>query len=237
MIIGGWGVALAQYAQKGYSMTEGTAVASTIHGSPLTAQDSWWDAEADDVEGYDLVKDKALFSLVGVPFRISSFAFRVGIQHKGIDWRNDFVSAELRVAPTPIIVRQYNRIMSRRTGDLIPDASAIPDPGEQLVINDGSTGLYRQVVQYLEAKDLIVVPDDLPTTGGKNECRYDLPASMFEVTDAALATDVAMIRFSPSGEQVTFFHVDLRCSRGLRYSDYDSELAAPGERALTWYIA
>lgn len=215
-------------------MTQGTDLASVIHGSPLTPQDAWWDEEADVVEGYDFIKDAALFSLVGVPFRIFTLTFRAGIQQKGCEWRNDYVSAELRVAPEPIILRQIDRILSRRTDDLILDAKAIPAPGEQLGINNGSTGFYRQCVQYLEAKGLITLPEDLPTTGAKNECRYDLPASKFILSEED-ATNPE-VRFDSEGNQVTIFQVALNCMRGLRYSKYDNEFT-DSDGAMTWYIA
>lgn len=217
-------------------MTQGTDLASVVHGSPLTAQDAWWTEEADEVEGYDFIKDAALFSLVGVPFRIFNLTFRAGIQQKGTEWRNDYISAELRVAPEPIIVRQWARILSRRTDDLILDKNAIPAPGEQLGVNNGSTGFYRQCVQYLEAKELIVLPDDLPVVGKKNECRYDLPASKFEISGDAIVSDKARVMFSPDGDQVTVFEVALNCMRGLRYSKYENEFT-DSDGAITWYIA
>jgi hypothetical protein len=218
-------------------MTESTLTpAEAVLGSPLTAQDSWWSEEADDVEGYDLVKDKALFALVGVPFRIFTITYRAGIQQKGIEWKNDYASAELRVAPGIVLARQIDRIMSRRTGKLITDARAIADPGEQLVVNDGSTGFYRQCSQYLEAKGIITVPDTLPADGGKNECRYDLPASYFVISDDAIRDGTAEVRFGLDGEQITVFRVELRCSRGLRYSDYKNEFT-DDDGAITWYIA
>lgn len=215
-------------------MTQGTDLEAILHGSPLTDQDAWWAEEADEVEGYDFIKDAALFALVGVPFRIFQLTFRAGLQAKGIAWRNDYVSAELRVAPAVIIARQIDRILSRRTGKLITDPRAIAAPGEQLGVNNGSTGLYRQCVQYLEAKELIIVPTDLPATGPKNECRYDLPASMFDITDEAV-TKGANVRFDGEGAQVTTFPgLALNCLRGLRYSDYENEYTDEG---LTWYIA
>jgi hypothetical protein len=224
-------------------MTQGTDITGTrdeatltLHGSSLRPQDAWWNDEADVVEGYDLVKDKALFALVGVPFRIFTLTFRAGIQQKGCEWRNDYVTAELRVAPGPVIARQIDRILSRRTGKLITDTNAIADPGEQLVVNDGSTGFYRQCVQYLEAKELITLPDTLPKEGAKNECRYDLPASTFTISDYAVRHDQAEIRFGPDGDQVTIFRVRLDCLRGLRYSDYENAFT-DADGAITWYIA
>lgn len=215
-------------------MTQGTDLAAVLHSSPLTPQDAWWTEEADEVEGYDFIKDAALFALVGVPFRIFRLTFRSGIQQKGCEWRNDYISAELRVAPEPIIVRNLDRILSRRTDDLILDKRAIPTPGEQLGVNNGSTGFYRQCVQYLEAKELITLPDALPTEGKKNECRYDLPASMFVLPETDGINPE--VHFDSEGNQVTTFEVALNCMRGLRYSKYENEFT-DSDGAITWYIA
>lgn len=186
----------------------------------------WWnDADADAVEGFDLIKDAALFSLVGVPFRITKLTFHDGIQQDGCAYRNDFASAELRVAPYHLGGKPaLDRIMSRRTGKLIGDKEGIPLPDEFLVINDGSTGAYRQFVQYLEAKGLIELPEHTADeeVGGKNESVYDLPRSEW-VSGAETAT--------------AGIEVKLNCPRGLRYSDYDNTFGPKGERAITWYLA
>lgn len=217
-------------------MTQGTDLDRLLHGSPLTDADSWWAGESDDVEGYDFIKDAALFSLVGVPFKAFTLTYRSGIQQKGTPWRNDYVSIELRIAPAPIIVQQFDRIMSRRTDDLIADKKAIPLPGEQLGVNSGSTGIYRQTVQALVLKELITLPEDLPETGKKNECRYDLPASMFVLTEAG--HDACSITTDAEGHPVTAFELarPLGCMRGLRFSKYDNEFAG-ADGAITWYIA
>jgi hypothetical protein len=233
-----WGATLGRIATKGAHMPESTDLAATIHGSPLTAQDAWWTEEADEVEGYDLLKDEALLQLVGVPFRIFRLTFRPGVQQKGHVWRNDYVSAEVRVAPAA--AWDLKRILSRRKAFGV-DVADYAAPGEQLVINDGSTGLYRQMVQYLEAKEIIktslVNGEELPAEGGKNESRYDMPASMFNISDDAIREGIAEVHFTPDGDQVTLFNVALKCSRGLRFSDYTSEYLPDGETARTWYIA
>jgi hypothetical protein len=217
-------------------MTDGTDLASIIHGSPLTDQDAWWSAESDEIEGYDFIKEDALYSLVGVPFRIFSLTFRPGIQQKGCAFRNDYLSAEVRIAPEPVLIRNLNRILSRRTGNLILDPRALPAPGEQLGINNGGTGFYRQCVQYLEAKGFILLPEDLPKDGKKNECRYDLPASMFTLSDDAIRAGTVETRFTADEEQVTQFLISLNCMRGLRYSHYENE-STDSDGATTWYIA
>lgn len=214
-------------------MAEASSDLATLRQLPLTNADAWFMEDADEVEGFDLVKEDALFSLVGVPFRITRLVYRPGIQQKGIAWRNDYVSAELRVFPDAVLLRDLDRILSRRTGDLIRDPKAIPTGGEQLVINDGSTGFYRQSVIYLEGKELITVPSALPAEGGKNECRYDLPASEWEISE-----DDPRVGIIPGPDDSTIFAfaVKLNCSRGLRYSDYDNPTGS-ADKAVTFYIA
>src|SRR5579862_6482722 len=146
------------------------------------AVDSWWnELDADEVEGYDLLRDEALNDLVGVPFVAFKTVFRDGTQRKDVDYHDDYASVELRVAPASVILRDLTRIQTRRRGFKVAELTAeqcASLPGQQLVINDGSTGLYRQVVQYLAAKDLIKLPDG-PEEGEKGQSVYDLPRSLW----------------------------------------------------------
>jgi hypothetical protein len=187
---------------------------ATVDQSP-----SWWtNPDVDEVEGYDLLKEDALFSLVGVPFMITSVTFRDGIQSKDRPYRDDYVSLELTVAPPAILTETADRIASRRKTFDLP-LIGMAHAEEQLVINDGSTGIYRQIMQYLSAKKLIVLPEG-ETEGEKGETVYDLPRSEWEAgADAAT-----------SGIDIT-----LRCSRGLRFSEYDNPYGP--DKARTWYIA
>jgi hypothetical protein len=222
-------------------MTQGTDLDAIIHGSPLTGNDAWWNEEADEVEGYDFIKDAALFALVGVPFKIYRLTFRPGIQQKGCEWRNDYVSSELRIAPEPVIRAQIDRILSRRDDEFMAGKS-FPVPGEMLGINNGSTGFYRQCVQYLTLKDYIKFPEEwmdrLPEEGKKNECLFDLPSTIFVPTDAAVRQGVAEYGYTSSGEHTNVFHLPkpISCMRGLRYSHYDNEFT-DADGAFTWYIA
>jgi hypothetical protein len=191
------------------------------NASPIPG-DAWWDAvDADEVDGHDLLKDAALFQIVGVPFMASRVIFRDGIQRKGVDYRDDFVSVELRVAPQTVIDATRDRIISRRRSAKIADTEPIADGGESLVINDGSTGLYRQIMQYLAAKELIVLPEGLHE-GDKGNTIYDLPRSQW-IDGAEAATEG--------------FDIALKCARGLRFSEYPSEYLPEGEMARTWYLA
>lgn len=200
------------------------AQAVAVQQSPSPIEEWWGAPEADEVEGHDLLKDEALDDIVGVPFMGFKVVFREGVQRRDIPWRDDYASLELRVAPAAVILRDLTRIQTRRRSFKVPALTveqAASLPGEQLVINDGSTGLYRQIVQYLAAKGLIKLPDG-DEEGEKGETIYDLPRSQW---------------LAGAEEATEGIDIQLRCSRGLRFSEYPSPYLPDGEMAKTWYIA
>lgn len=198
---------------------------ATVHGS--VAAVDWWDARDEDgqalydeVDGNDLLKDAALFQLVGVPFMGTRVVFRDGVQRKGSEYRDDYASLELQVAPERVIKHSLVRIITRRQSLKVPPETLMADPDEQLVLNDGSTGIYRQIVQYLVMKGHVTLPDG-EEEGEKGDSIFDLPRSQW-LTGADAATEGIDIK--------------LRCSRGLRFSDYTNDYTG-NETARTWYIA
>jgi len=205
-------------------MTDGTHPGTLVQPSP-SAVDNWWIADdIDEVEGQDLLRDEALKDIVGLPFLAYKAIYRDGIQRKDVPYRDDYVSVELRVAPYPVIMRNIERIQARRKSYDAPALTVAQTetlPGEQFVVNDGSTGLYRQITQYLVAKERITLPEG-PEVGGKGESVYDSPRSLW---------------LAGADDATKGFDIGLRCSRGLRFSEYESEYLPAGERATTWYIA
>ena len=202
-------------------MTDPTDAVVPVHPSPI-AVNAWWnDDDDDEVEGYDLLRDEALLQLVGVPFKGTKVIFRDGTQRKGIDYRDDYASLELRVAPEAVLMQTMTRILTRRRALKVPDNTPIADGDENLVLNDGSTGAYRQIVQYLVAKGHVTLPEG-PEEGEKGDSVLDLPRSQW-LTGAEEATKGIEIK--------------LKCPRGLRFSDYTNEYLPEGQTARTWYIA
>ena len=193
---------------------------ATVQGSQITTAEplSWWDEQSDEVEGYDLVKDEALLSLVGVPFKVTSVTFREGVQRKDVPYRDDYVSLELTVAPPEVLAATADRIATRRKAHELP-VDGIARAEEQLVINDGSTGIYRQIVQYLDAKNLINLPAG-ELEGEKGSTVLDLPRSEW---------------VAGADEATKGIDIGLKCSRGLRFSDYNNPYGA--DKSRTWYIA
>ena len=95
------------------------------------------------------------------------------------------------------------------------------EPGESVVFNDGSTGIYRQVTAYLHAVGAIAVSPDhgfLNTVGKGGTSAFDQPRSVW-ASGADQATDGIDIR--------------LLAKRGLRFSDYSNEFGD----AETFYLA
>jgi hypothetical protein len=205
-------------------MTEGAIQPVTVNGSTLTTDDWWNDPDVDEVGGADLLRDAALTDAVGVPFRAFKAIWRDGIQRKNVKYRDDYVSLEFQIAPARVILSGLSRIQARRTSYKVPELTAeqlASLPGESLVLNDGSTGLYRQVLQYAVAKSLVTLPEG-PEEGEKGESILDLPRSEW---------------LTGADEATKGFDIKLNCPRGLRFSEYPSEYLPEGELAKTWYIA
>ena len=160
-----------------------------------------WNTEVSDaieIEGYSLYggkeNDQKLDSLIGVPFLIKNVTFRAGdIIPTGQTEARDYVSVECLIRPD----------------------HAHKFPRKYVVFNDGSTGIYRQIVAALVARDLVNLPDDLPEAGDANTTRYDVSFS------------------DPESGDRTFNAVRILCPEGLRKSDYQSNAG----QAVTWYLA
>lgn len=181
----------------------------------LTPAERYWadvTTDADRVDGADLEKGA---NLIGVPFCITRAVFRKGdFLNQGITgW---YVSLEAVIAPAVEIARAYRR------GRIAEGTALSVEQGENVVFNEGGTGVYRQVVAYLEAKQLITLPEG-PEQGKYGESRYDTLPPEWQVTDAAkLALD------PESGNPSISFDIRLLCPRGLRSSEYENEYTKQG---------
>jgi len=142
------------------------------------------------LEGADFVTGRALVdkaSLTGEPFIITSVTFRKGYMDLN-KVQHDYVSCE------------YTSLE-----DLPIDA----------VFNDGSTGIRRQVVQYLASKGL-------------------LPEHYVENPDTTV-WGVLPAAVDENGEGSDWeIPVKLVCARGLRVSEYSNEFTDEG---VTFYLA
>jgi hypothetical protein len=179
-----------------------------------------FDETADEIQGNDLLKDQILRDLEGVPFGITRLTFRRGAaSRKTKGMHLAYVSVEGVIADKEYLASR------KRSLDDTPFR-----PGDHIIFNDGSSGVYRQLVQYLEGKGYIVLPDSLPKDGPKEECRYDLPPSKWIEINAGT-------NYFDMDADFMVYAVDVRlmCPRGLRNSDYTNEYAPDG--ATTHYLA
>jgi hypothetical protein len=210
--------------------------------APYVPGESWESlmAEADTVLGYDLAKDELADELTGVPFLVTRMQFRAGVNRptgerdaatgKPIVKQGAYVTLSCVLADSFNLTRINVARKASHLGQLLT-LEALPfSPGDLVVLNDGSTGLYRQSVEYLHAKDFIVLPDPLVTVGPMGQCSYDLIPNEWESINTGYSK-------YDEDEFLTYdINVRLFAKRGLRLSDYENEFTAPGEQARTRYF-
>lgn len=184
-----------------------------VIGAPKVSRFKSLTANADMVEGATLEKNKA--NLVGVPFVVTNITVRDGVRSKRTNNIQNYVSLELIIADEETLMRMV------RLGRLTPDIVAAWVPEESVVINDGSTGICRQVIAYLFNKGAIVVPEG-PESGPMEECRWD---AYFGTWGYAIP---------PKDDTAPSFDVVLHAPRGLRASEYESDYNPDG--ATTYYF-
>jgi hypothetical protein len=169
--------------------------------------------------GADLEKGAAL---MGVPFAAIRATFRPG-DYIRIDTGDtgDYVSLDIVVGDSAAIA------LGVRRGRIEPQIAELLVPEERLVFNEAGTGVYRQVVQFLELTGRIQLPSG-PLDGPFGRCRFDTPVKEWR-TDGSCET-----RVSAAGESSVAFDIILVCPRGLRQSEYENEYTKQG---VTRYIA
>lgn len=210
----------------------------SMEPQPYTGQESWDELRAgsDEVLGYDLAKNELLDALVGVPFMVTQMSFRPGITRKteSGDKQFAFVSAECVIAPASEL--RLPKINAARETAKLPRLETLADlpfgADEHVVFNDGSTGIYRQMVQYLNSKGYITLVKDgesVITNGRIGETSLDLPPGDWADVHAG------HMQFDLDGFGLYSVHVRLFCPRGLRLSKYQNEYNPDGSQ--TRYIA
>jgi hypothetical protein len=183
---------------------------------------------ADEILGFDLARDETADDLVGVPFAITAVTFRPGVLREKV--RQAYVSCEVRISPK-LDLRLIN---SRRESSRLPRISDLDTlafgPDSHVVFNDGSTGIYRQVVKYLATRGYISLKEPVIEAGAYGESSFDSPPSDWENCQRGeLRFDAdAFAHYSASLAPVLF------CPRGLRLSLYENDYTQTGK---TRYIA
>lgn len=205
---------MIQHSFPGAELIASTVPTSVPATVPVNSQPSLFAAlvaNADTVDGHTLEKNKA--NLVGVPLVITAAVFRDGVPRPDKS-KTNYVSCEAVVADGPTLSKLIT--MGRLDASVL--SRILPD--EQIVINDGSSGICRQVVAYAHARGYIEVPAG-PEAGGDRESRYDTYRGEWIRGQAEDGGDVR-IEF-PGG---------LYCPRGLRASEYTNDFGD----ATTYYL-
>lgn len=136
---------------------------------------------------------------------------------EGADFVKGFALTDKAELVGKVFIITHIRFNPGMGGDFV-SAEAVTREGSNIVFNDGSTGIRRQLVNYLSQKGL-VDPGKGPEEGP--ECRYDNPFSDWK---------------KGKEEAVNGWDIRLVCARGLRVSEYEWP-AGSGQLASTWYLA
>jgi hypothetical protein len=204
---------------------KGQEVANVVESDeigPYTGEG--WDSFQHEVSGADFTKGDLL---VGVPFGLVEIVIRNGdYRHGRFDKEGTLIDgtgcgkthpyAYMRAVIGP--ENELQKAVAR--GRLTEEASKLIDPGEQLGWIEAGTGVYRNILAYLESQGYIEFPEG-PSLGAFGESKYDsLPAQWgFNKGD---------LRFGPDGEPVYTANLRLRFPRGLRVSEYTNDYTKEG---------
>lgn len=186
-----------------------------------------WDTlanESVEILGYELARDDYQTGLIGVDLIITRVSFRAGVVESGT--QRAYVSCESVISP----VISLQRVNIAREASEMPPVNSLDDlpfePGAHVVFNDGSTGIYRDVVKTLYLQHYIGLNEPITEGGARG-------ASSFDAAPAEWASVATGNRHEDDDGFVTYeSNVRIRCRRGLRYSKYDWN----GQGAHTWYL-
>jgi hypothetical protein len=170
-----------------------------------------------EIPGFGLVTDKK--TVIGLPFSILGVTFQKPVKDKANEYgERDYVTLRC-------VVHDAAHIADALRRGLIPSGEAAYDPEERIVINDGSTGIRRQIVKMLHSAKLI----DIGAI--ESEFSYDKPWTQWESfsqSEFQGEDEVPGFTKNHNGNQL---HIKAR--RGLRASVYSNEYA---EDAVTFYL-
>jgi hypothetical protein len=176
---------------------------------------------ADEILGYDLARDETADDLVGVPFLLTRVEFRPGIMRDKV--LQAYVSCEVHIAPQLDLRLINSRRESSRLNRLTDLDSLAFGPDSNVVFNDGSTGIYRQVVKYLASREYITLKEPVNEVGSYGESSFDQPPGKWAGTPKGSITVTA--------EGFAGYATDtlLYCPRGLRLSLYENDYTQTGK--------
>lgn len=200
--------------------------------TPVDPSVAEWNNAANDavvIVSYDVAKDEYLDALVGIDLIVTGVTYREGIPDPATKTPRAYVSLECLLSPSWDI-RRIN--LARAASDLhkIESLDEIPwEPGEHVVINSGSTGIYRQITEVLFEIGAIKLPDPVVRTGKRGECSFDLPPGKWTdcLTGASYFNDNGFLQYVNTD-------LRLRCKKGVRVSSYQTDDYGD---ATTYYLA
>lgn len=185
---------------------------------------------ADRVRGSDLVSGEENYelfrNLIGVPFAITRVVFRPGdVKRDGKIVMADWVSIEAVMADEAFMAKR------KVSWEELPMQFW---PSNSIVFNDGSTGIRRQVVEYLFQKGWIELPQPLVTSGAAGMHSFDLPVDKWVNVISGEITEMENDRHGYARNLSPV----LICPRGLRESTYPDPSDPTGKRqSSTLYLA
>lgn len=184
--------------------------------------------EADEVPaaaGLDLamVKKEDIQHLVGLPFMIVGGTFREGLDRA--KKKTDFLTVAAIIASEDVLSKKRISMDGKPFGPLW-----------LIGFNDGSTGVRRQMVKYLNDKGIIQVnhaSEELVEVGARGECSYDkLVGEWVHHHEGEITSR------DKDGNTFYTWNFELKnglmCPRGLRTSSYGGK---SGDENTTKYLA
>lgn len=209
--------------------TPANPVATKPLVDPVAAEWAEMTGEAAVIVSYDVAKDEYLDALVGVDLVVTGVTYREGIKDPGTKEPRAYVSLEILLSPSWDL-RRINLARAASGLHKIESLDEIPwEPGDHVVINSGSTGIYRQITEVLYRTEAIKLPEPVVDHGAHGECSFDLPpAKWADMPEGE-------VYFNENGFTIYVNRdIRLRAKKGVRVSSYQTDDYGD---ATTYYLA
>lgn len=149
--------------------------------------------------------------LTGIPFMVRMATYREGGYGEFLPGKqNNFLTLEAIVLDQAAIDEsEAQRKSMRNAAGLDPDAPVRFAPFERIIVNDGSTGLYRAMTMALHAKKLIQVDYDLGADserGAKGSSIYDEPMACWKKGEEQALKGIEVNFVAPAGLRPSLYN-------------------------------